>query len=279
MWRRAACAALVVPLAGGVAWAQEAVDREAGRAAAVPAAAVPGPGRAFLLSAAVPGAGQRELGLERWVPYLAFEAWHWLRYVDSRADGRELEARYRDLAWTVARLAGAGARRDGGFEYYEALAKFAESGAFDADPLRSGVQPERSETTYNGSIWALARALYFPADVDTLPEAAPEYRLALDYYLRHAITAEFTWSWRGAESAHARYRGLMRASDEAFRSAARALGLILANHVVSAVDALVSARLRGRRNAASPVNLESATTVRGGRIAWSAAVRIAWPRR
>ncbi len=276
VWRIVA-PALLVAAANSAAGAQvppRTPDVPAGSDAR---ATEPGAGRAFALSAALPGAGQRQLGLDRWVGYAAIEALGWLHYLDRRGDGRGLERRYRDLAWEVARRGSVGQRRDGDFEYYEALARYRESGAYDADPNRAGVQPERAEETYNGSVWALARAIYYPADTVTLPDTAPERRLALDYYQAHAVGPEFAWSWGVGGTAQQSYRDLMRDSDEALRSATRTLGLILANHLVSAVDALVSARLRGPRNA-SPIKLECDVYVRGGRTTWSAVVRIPWPR-
>jgi len=39
------------------------------------------------------------------------------------------------------------------------------------------------------------------------------------------------------------YRATIRASDDAFRSAQNQLGLLLANHLTSAIDALISSRL------------------------------------
>lgn len=236
------------------------------------------PGRAFLLSAVIPGGGQHELGLDRWLPYLALEVWAWLRYRDRRSAGAAFGHRYRDLAWDAARVQGE-VRRDGDFGYYEAMAEFVGSGSFDMDPGRAGIQPERAEGTFNGSVWELARSLYFPAGVDSLPEAAPEYMDALDYYVERAVGSEFAWSWEGRAAERSRYRMWIRESDEALRSATRTLGVILANHAISAVDALISARLRGGPSGASPVRVRSATNVRDGRMVWTAVVRVPFPRR
>jgi hypothetical protein len=121
---------------------------------------VPTPGRGFLLSALIPGAGQRVLGQDRWVAYLAGEVWAWAQYLERRREGRNLQDRYRDLAWLVARRVSSGPRVDGNFEYYESMTNFQASGAYDIDPDELGVQPELDPETFNGSMWALARQIF-----------------------------------------------------------------------------------------------------------------------
>src|SRR5690606_5371015 len=143
------------------------------------------------LSVILPGAGQYRLGQTRWIAYAALEAAGWLWFRDRRASGLDFEARYRDLAWDVARTGTTGVRRDGDFHDYEALARYERSGAFDADATRAGVQPETDPSTYNGALWALARAMFFPAGADSLPVDSPEYARALEYYVERAVAAEF----------------------------------------------------------------------------------------
>lgn len=200
-------------------------------------------GRSFLLSALVPGAGQWSLGTQRWVPYVAVEAWAWITYFEQRADRRNLERQYRDLAWAVARRVSIGDRRDGEWDYYEAMGKYHASGAYDADPRTPGIQPDLDESTYNGSMWRLARAIHIPRGA-VVSEDSPEYQNALDYYARRAIPPEMAWSWGDNGLEQQVFRELIRDGDDAFRKATRALGVVLANHVISAVDALVTARLR-----------------------------------
>ncbi|MFS8638203.1 MAG: hypothetical protein FWJ74_08950 [Gemmatimonadota bacterium] len=236
--------------------------------------------RPVLLSAIVPGAGQYTLGTSRWILNAALEATALYWYFERRAAGRDLEADYRDLAWEVARrgIVG-GERRDGDFRYYEALAHYERSGAFDVDHSRDGVQPETDPSTYNGSIWALARAMFFPAGVDSLPEDAPEYRSALEYYVERAFGPEFLWSWADDPSARLRYVRLIEESDGARRSATLALGLVLANHLASAVDAFVTARLRAVRSMPSSLEFESGVRMRGYEATWNAVIHIPWPER
>ncbi|OLC47880.1 MAG: hypothetical protein AUH68_00395 [Gemmatimonadetes bacterium 13_1_40CM_4_69_5] len=80
----------------------------------------------------------------------------------------------------------------------------------------------------------------------------------------------FQWSWRDAPLARDEFRATIRNSDDVFRRAQNQLGLLLANHLVSAVDALASSRLSGV--ARRPAQLE--TIILGphhGRVALSVA--------
>jgi hypothetical protein len=192
------------------------------------------------LSALVPGAGQL-LALEQrrgWA-YLALEALGWIVYADRRASGGRYRDRYRDLAWEVARL-GDGPRVDGDFEFYERMSSWRRSGLFDADPGTPGLQPEPDPSTFNGSVWQRARGIY-----SVMPGQGPDdpaYRAALDYYASNAYADAFRWDWSDNAEALERFDGLIHESDERFRQATVALGAVIANHLVSAVDAYVSAR-------------------------------------
>lgn len=237
----------------------------------------PAPGAAFLASALVPGAGQWRLGDDRWLPYLLVEAWGWVTYLTNRAGAGRYRDDYRDLAWAVARRISVGERRDTVFEYYETLMHWQTSGAFDVDPRTAGIQPETDLSTYNGDVWRLARSLLIPGGASA-PPGSPEYQRALDYYLEHAIPDGYAWAWGPNGLEQQRFRELIRSSDEAARAATLRLGIVLANHVVSAVDALVLARVReGRGGDGGPgLHLDSAVRpdpVEGWR--WTAGIRIA----
>lgn len=205
---------------------------------------LPEPGKAFLFSAVLPGTGQWFLGQDRWPAYLAVELWAWLQFFDWRREGQNLQDDYKDLAWYVARRVSTGPRSDAGWEYYEALTKFNTSGAFDSDPLNPGVQPETDPRTYNGSIWALAQGIYFPEDPENpVEEGSDPYERASEYYFSRAYGPELAWNW-GVNVLHREeYVGLIRDSDEALRHSTSMIGVIIANHLLSAVDALVSGRL------------------------------------
>lgn len=231
------------------------------------------PGIAFLASALAPGAGQYLLGADRWVPYAVLEVWAWITYLDRRGHARSLTRRYHDLAWSVARRVSVGERRDSVFDYYESMSRFASSGLFDADPREAGIQPEPDPTTYNGDVWLLARSLFFPGGF-SYPPGTVQYERAMQYYQQHAIPASFAWAWGDSNLEQKVFNELIRESDEAFRSATQLLGAILANHVVSAIDALVLARFQ---RTPGPVTARLGSGIeweRGGR--WTLKLRVFW---
>jgi hypothetical protein len=199
-------------------------------------------GKAFLFSALLPGSGQRYLGQGRWPVYLGLEAAGWVFFAQARIEGGDLRGDYQDLAWEVARTF-QGPRVDGGFDYYESLTKFERSGSFDVAPAQPGIQPEEDVSTFNGQTWLLARQIYFGAGSEPAP-GDPSYQRALDFYENRAATREFEWDWTGQAVARARFGDLIEESDEAFRRATLYVGLVVGNHVLSAVDAFVSARAR-----------------------------------
>ena len=215
----------------------------------------------FLASAVLPGAGQYRLGAGRWVAYAAVEAWAWINWLDTRGEADELEKAYRDLAWSVARRISVGRRQDREFEYYERMSHFPESGTFDADPILDGIQPEEDPATYNGSVWELARAIYLPAGADSVPPSEAAIEAALDYYERNAIEPGFAWSWGTNQLEHEHFQSLIRQSDAAARAGTTLLGVVLVNHVVSAVDALFTARLRDDEGKPGGIRLRSENRV------------------
>lgn len=233
------------------------------------------PGTAFLASAALPGAGQYLLGADRWIPYVVVEAWAWITYFSERSHARRSEDDYRNLAWAVARRISVGARRDTVFEYYETLSEWQASGSFDVDPRADGIQPEQNAATFNGDVWRLARALLIPGGGNA-PPGSPEYERALDYYLSHAIPDGYAWAWGPNGLEQQRFGELIRESDDAARAATLRLGIILANHVVSAVDALILGRMRGEGgDGGISVHLDTTFEPHPYDWRWRAGVRIA----
>jgi hypothetical protein len=232
-------------------------------------------GRAFLLSAVLPGAGQGWLGLGRWVPFAAVEAWGWATYIHRRGRSGRLEQDYRDIAWSVARRVSVPRepRVEGAWDYYEAVGKWHASGVFDADPRTPVVQPERDEATYNGMIWGLARAIHFPPG-GAASEDSPEYEQAIQYYMRRAVRPELAWSWGDNGLERQVYLELVRERDEATRAATRALGLIVANHLIGAVDALIASRLQGRGVAPSGLRIEGMVAPHAADGRWMAGLRL-----
>jgi len=195
-----------------------------------------------LLSLAVPGAGQLAAHQDRGAVYLAVELYTLARVLQLNHDGNAAGGRFRDLAFDVARRGFTAVRRDTVFEYYEMMERFTESGEFDRDP-GPALAPESDPTTFNGSVWLLARRTFW-ADPNTPPDpSSPEYAAALQFYEQHAVGPGFRWSWRNAAAQQQVFRQTIAQSDHAFRSAQSHLGVLLANHVASAVDALISSRL------------------------------------
>ncbi|HXF95211.1 MAG TPA: hypothetical protein VNI61_03830 [Gemmatimonadales bacterium] len=211
----------------------------------------------------VPGSGQFLAGQDRGAVYVAAELFVLFRYFQLEREGNQAARAFRRLAFEVARRAFTTVRRDTVFEYYEQMQRFAESGEFDRDP-GDGFQPESDVATYNGSVWLLARRTFW-ADPDAPPDPTSlVYQRALEFYRTRAVGPDFRWSWRGAALEHQVFRETIRRSDRAFRRAQVQLGFLLANHVASAVDALISSRLAAavRR----PARLEAALDPGGG--AW-----------
>ncbi len=195
-----------------------------------------------LASLLVPGTGQMLAEHDRGAVYLVAEAFLVTRYFALSAEGRRERNQYRNLALVVARGAYSPAIVDTNFEYYEQMGKFVESGPFTTDPT-GGISPPTDPLTYNGFIWQLARQTYFSNPDSTPAATSEEYQHAIAFYSRRAIGPDFRWSWRNAGIEQDLYRQTIANSDQAFRRASEQLGLLLANHLLSAVDAFVSNRL------------------------------------
>lgn len=209
------------------------------------------------------------------MPYVALETWSWVSYFNRRNRGRELEQRYRDIAWFVARRISAEARRDTVFAYYEAIAECPcnGSGAFDTDPGREGIQPEEDPGTFNGMQWARARALFLPGGAN-FPPGSPEYERALEYYEENAIPPGYLWNWNDGQLEREIFVKTIAESDRARRGATRFLGLILANHLLSAVDALIIARLNAAAAGSQRLQIGNVLEPVNGAVEWHTTIRI-----
>jgi len=195
-----------------------------------------------LSSATIPGTGQLLGGRDRGAVYLIAEAFFLARFLGEQREGKRAEARYKDLAFQVARKPFNPTIRDTAFTYFEEMARFIESGPFDTDPGPALIPP-LDERTFNGWVWKVARETFF-SNPDSIPNPESlEYQRALEFYRRRAVGPNFLWSWRGAALEHDLFRVTIRASDQAFRIATQYLGLVLVNHLVSMVDAFIAERL------------------------------------
>jgi hypothetical protein len=183
------------------------------------------------------------LGVNRAIPYMAIEVFGWYRYAHHEKGARRHRDLYRALASAVARSAFSADRPLGDFEYYERMAHYTESGAFDAVP-GGRLDPESDTTTYNGAMWLLARRTFW-SDVDAPPDTSTgEWKSAISFYQRRAYDDQFRWSWRAAPLQHADFRRLIGQSNDLHRRALQDVGIVIANHVLSTVDAYVTVRLR-----------------------------------
>ncbi|MFN2572184.1 MAG: hypothetical protein ABR537_11350 [Gemmatimonadales bacterium] len=195
-----------------------------------------------LASLLVPGSGQLLAHQDRGAVYLAAEVYLLSRYLQLDHEATTEAQRFQHLAFDVARRSFMPTQRDTVFEYYEQMERFVESGKYDDDP-GAGFAPESDPGTYNGSVWLLARRTFWQ-DPNVPPDPSSQaYVNALAFYWDHAVGPSYQWSWRDHSLEHEVFRETIRRSDNAFRRAQNQIGLLLANHVVSAVDALISARL------------------------------------
>ena len=206
-----------------------------------------------LASLLVPGSGQLLAHQDRGAVYLAAEVYLLSRYLQLDHEALRGARRYRDIAFAVARRDFNPTRRDTIFEYFEQMEKFTASGIYDADPGPAFV-PENDPSTYNGAVWLLARRTFWP-DPNVAPDpTSPQYWQALQFYQARAVGPNFQWSWRDHALEHEVFRDYIRTSDAAFRSAQNQVGLLLANHLVSVVDAVISARLSAIAGRAAQVH-------------------------
>jgi hypothetical protein len=217
---------------------------------------------ATLASAILPGAGQAMLRSGRAFIYAGIEVLGWVRYSKQQNDGDRFRRRYRELSRTVARAAFNPAGPDGDWDYYERMEKFAASGAFDRIP-GGDVDPESDASTYNGSIWLLARQTYWRNPDAPPAPASPEFQSALAFYTKRAVPPDLRWSWVGAAEGFQQFRHSVAASNTAFKRAEQTAGLIIANHILSAVDAYVSVRMRLSNNVGGGTTLGFTTQAPG----------------
>lgn len=192
----------------------------------------------------MPGSGQVLLRQDRFMAYLAVEAWAMVEFANLRTEARRQQSRYRGLARDVARSLYGARPPVGTWPYYEAMEKYVESGVFDRLP-GGEVDPELDVETHNGAMWLLARQNFWSdPDVPPLPTTA-KFRNAMNFYLDRAIRAEYRWSWRNAQLEQDLYVRTIRRYNSSLSEARQALGVVIANHLLSGVDAFVTLRVEG----------------------------------
>src|SRR5437773_1684296 len=195
-----------------------------------------------LASLLLPGTGQLLAHQDRGAVYLAAEVYLVSRFLQLDHEAMAEARRFQNLAFDVARRSFGPVRRDTIFEYYEQMDRFAESGSYDTDP-GAAFAPESDPRTYNGAVWLLARRTYWEDPAVPPDPTSLQYWRAVQFYQARAVGPNFQWSWRDHSLEHEVFRDFIRRSDDAFRRAQNQVGLLLAYHVLSTVDALISARL------------------------------------
>jgi hypothetical protein len=178
------------------------------------------------------------------VAYLATEAWAVLEFANQRTEARRQQNRYHGLARDVARSVFGASAPTGTWAYYEAMEHYVESGVFDRLP-GGDVDPELDVETYNGAMWLLARQTFWTDPTVPPLVSTAQYRSALNFYLNRAIRSEYRWSWRNAQLEQDLYVRTIRRANTSFRDARQALGIVIANHLLSSVDAFVTLRVEG----------------------------------
>ena len=131
-----------------------------------------------------------------------------------------------------------------------------------------GVQPEDDTDTFNGATWKLARDIFLPLGAG---EDHPLFAKALEYYEGRAYPPGLLWDWTGKEERLKEYRDLIKRSDEALRTASVVLGAVVANHLLSAVDAFVSSHLPVEGSVSASAGLRG--RVQGPVLEWMVEVR------
>ena len=122
------------------------------------------------------------------------------------------------------------------------MEQFVESGAFDLDPNGS-LLPETDTTTFNGFTWRLARSTFWENPDAPPPIDSEAYQRAIEFYQERAVRDEFRWSWQNAQLEQDLFRQTIERSNSAFRRTSQYLGVLIANHALSAIDAFVMVRL------------------------------------
>lgn len=209
----------------------------------LPARDAGSPWWAPVLSGVLPGAGQFVMGQQRSVGYLVAEGYLLLQQIRARRDAYRDRDAYRALAFDVARQPFGGERPRGGWDYYESMEKFLESGAYDLVP-GGVIDPETDGTTYNGARWLLARQTFWVNPLIAPAVGSLEYQRALAFYQARAVPTAYQWSWRDAQLQQDVYSQTIASANRSVQRAVNYVGLIGANHLVSLIDAYVSVRVR-----------------------------------
>lgn len=210
-----------------------------------------------LASFIVPGSGQLLLGQNRFVAYFAAEGYALFGYFNERAEMLRERDRSQGLARDVARALFEGSKPVGAWAYYEEMEKFVESGVYTRQP--GTVLPEIDPETYNGWLWQQMRNTYWKNPNVEPDHLSAQYANSINEYNRRSIKPEYRWSWRNAQLEQDIYRRAIRNKNQANRDASLNLRLLLANSMLSMLDAFVTLRVSGRFGAVGDESYVTAT--------------------
>lgn len=213
----------------------------------------------LLLGALVPGLPQLLDGRRRAWAYFAAEGVAVGGLVLLNSSGKSYENRYVNLARTARGnfvypgmrnnpTEGVNLMAPGYGEYYEDLLKWPSSGDYDNDPDQPGLQPETDPRTYNGHQWEIARINNYTGSSGGLPVplGAAEQEAALAAYMAQVYNRELNWDWSGLEAENDDYHRLFDRSESSYRNRSKFSTLLVANHIVSVIDVLITQRLNNR---------------------------------
>jgi hypothetical protein len=215
--------------------------------------------RPVLMSALLPGSGQLYQGQNRGYLYIAAEVASITGWALFRNKGNDTREEFIDFAWVNARENVSSQNLRGDDDYYEHLARWDRSGVFSKDPNYDiddpfTILPEDDPGTWNGEQWRIASINHFEPDSTgayTIGSRADSLA-ALQQYSGRAYEEQFYWDWTGQVQGELRdnYRALQNQyldlrddSNLAFQRATASLVLLMANHVISVVDAFISAKV------------------------------------
>lgn len=193
-------------------------------------------------SGILPGSGQLAMREPHGAAYLAAEVYAWIQFAEGRRDRDRFRDEFRRLAREVARRDFGGAA-DGPWSYYESLTEVASSGRYNASNGPTLV-PETDTATFNGQQWQKARELFFGGRDVATPTTDPRYAQAIAFYDSTAVHEGYRWSWIGQQLSWTSYKDAIARKNQATRHMNRVLGIVLANHLVSSIDALATVRVR-----------------------------------
>jgi hypothetical protein len=237
------------------------------------------------IASIVPGAGQAILHQQRSLGYVVAETFLLIGAVRASREANSARNEYRRLASEVARASFGTNRPRALWKYYETLesTEYPSSGEYDLN-LGGKFTPETDLTTYNGRQWLQARETFWASPTVVPPETSAEYQKAIAFYQAGAYSGSFRWSWRDHSLEQAAYIQAIKDANRSEQRFVSATGLVIANSLVSVIDAYINVRVRRYGGAGLwaitlKTKIESVTAMPGEGYIGTVSASIAIPRR